>query len=51
MLYYLSLAASVRYFSSILTFRINEKSLKLNIFIGMFGRKCLEENVSNVYVF
>ena len=29
----------------------NEKSVKLIIFIGMFGRKCLEENVSNVYIF
>ena len=27
----------------------NEKSVKLIIFIGMFGRKCLEENVFNVY--
>ena len=45
MLYYLSIAASVRYFPSI--FPINEKALKL----GMFGGKCLEENVSNVYIF
>ena len=29
----------------------NEKSVKLNIFSGMFGRKCLEENVFNVYIF